>query len=446
MSGNYFEGKKVYPTPEQKFRPILESFEVPRSVSTEGSEDGEGTWFCRIVAELKAAGVPKRSFNPKVNDMVLRSLLKKFDYSALQGIPDDKAGIYLFMQSSPDGMEMESPLGELSHDLDLTGTEGDKVNTIIESWTGLSDDHKRILRAPDAFCFKVNILNLIEAQWCYANLMDYLLPKIRALTQSPEFYHVHTLEKLREACNRHERSERLLVTMDKLVSIGSAYVRFKRDPRTATNHAVDKFFHDLEDYHSWYDQQLSPTYGVTVSASCAFDFLNTMVHGGNVPVDRAADSVLRQGTIEERNLLVDTATELRTHLQQQRRGQEDRGGHSILDNTLSESASPATGGFNRMKHSLEEEEQGSRKKHKNKYADPEYRAKVLPSVRRYMVKKEYTSISQLKGHYRKIVDNATQEEIDKHLSADRLKPKTDSDKSEEPTDVIKKERDTSEGL
>jgi hypothetical protein len=57
-----------------------------------------------------------------------------------------------------------------------------------------------------------------------------------------------------------------------------------------------------------------------------------------------------------------------------------------------------------------------------------------------MVKNGHTSISQLRGHYRKVVDNATKEEIEKHLSAGQLKPKSVTD---EPDDKVKSEKQSS---
>lgn len=248
------------------------------------------------------------------------------------------------------------------------------------------------------------------------------------MTKYAEFEDIDSVVGLKNACEKFEADECLLITAEKILQVSTEFLDLKRErnPNDNVNMAikrVDQLRETCVDFTAWFDRELSskPDLIVTFPHSCLFQVLKERVYERDQPDLSEASKCVLGGTHEDRKVLRDMCSKLKSKFFRQ------TGGYRVLDfdddvKMETKRTKSTTGHLNRMKHTLEEESE-PRKKHKNKYADPAYRSKVLPSVRRLMVKRGYTSISQLKGHYRKIAVHATQDEIDKHLSADRLQPK-----------------------
>jgi hypothetical protein len=417
----FVDGRTIFPSPQVKFKSALASFQVPDLRFTDPSTLLFGTWYERICKALEMEGIPRITFHAEIGGDLLKQAVFSVDYKALQKIPDNRLESEIF-HNYKDG-DPRHPLGKLGKRVNVVGTTADRINALVDSWTGLSEAQKTLFRNSDIGSFRMDVIDVIDAVWCDKYLPVYLKPQLIAMTKSTDFENIASVVDLKNACNGFVADELLLITAEKLQEVCTNYIHLRRHPNYKSRKGINRLSEACDAFNAWFDQELEskPSFAVTFPQSCFLDILNRGLYLKNRPDLSEVSKSMLEGTHKDLTDLIDISSKMKFDLFSQMRGD----GYLDSDYDVeieTKRMNSTTGHLNRMKHTLEEES-GLRKKHKNKYEDPAYRSKVLPNVRRFMVKRGFTSISQLKGHYRKIAVHATKDEIDKHLSADRLQPK-----------------------
>lgn len=155
-------GRRIYFSPEDKFESTLASFQVPNLRTTYRQPTRNfGTWYERICRDLTMKGIPKTTFIDEIADVMLAQEVYQVDYKALQEIPDNRLESEIF-RNYKEG-DPRNPLGKLGKRFNVVGTTADRINVLVDSWTGLSDSQKNLFRAGEIDTFRNHIIDIIDA-------------------------------------------------------------------------------------------------------------------------------------------------------------------------------------------------------------------------------------------------------------------------------------------
>lgn len=413
--------------PRERFEPILKRFECPKVFPEYTTWDIKGErWYNRIVQGLIEVGVPRLTFELQEEEPNLRELVHRFNYGRLQEIPGNYLSEELF--SPVEGPNDDHPLGDtgtvFSADNDVsTLTDREKSNLLIASWTSLSPRQRAFFTPGPAYKFKDSVLRVMDALWCRAHLLSFVLPKVKEEASSHDFEDsssyfdcVFTWAEFEETCMMFESRQRLMITICKLSPIMGKLSRYSRNIRAVSQSQLKSFTSEVEDFNTWKSQHLLQENFETIFVNACFLRLLYEKTPAAFRTAKAkqlyAESDLQSFISEEKSNEMFFEGKRMTEL-------------LITKCVVGEPQSTAftnsntghpTGAQCGVKHGREEQPMGANKRKKNDFNDPAFRAKTLSKLAKFMVRNDIKSLGDVRGFYKRLLQNCSEEEIEKYLT------------------------------
>lgn len=111
--------------------------------------------------------------------------------------------------------------------------------------TSLSQTQRNYFEPGLAGQFRMSIIVVMDALWCRANLLSFILPKVKvAVADSTLFTFVRSLNCFKAQYEEYENQHRLVITSDKLCYLTGKFSQYLRKPRSVTQSQLEELIQE----------------------------------------------------------------------------------------------------------------------------------------------------------------------------------------------------------
>lgn len=104
-------------------------------------------------------------------------------------------------------------------------------------------------------------------------MLHYLIPKVKSVAGPGTFNGVRTLNDFKNACERHEKKLRFMVTAKKPYSILGKLINYLPNVSNVTRSQLDELEKEVYEFGVWQGQQLEETFGASFLSAGFFNLV-----------------------------------------------------------------------------------------------------------------------------------------------------------------------------